>query len=255
MKINYATTHRWRKEVVSDPLCLFGASEKKKITDTLKKVPESGVVYTIKPLDEEFLNWWCPIYEANISTKENPKVFNVKEKTLGNNGKEKAYFSLTLNEGIDRLGGLIFSLKGDTLFFAYRTLAYDWKRSQLRASPSLFVEYVIAEHAREIGMKQISHGLDRNPYGLNSSIGLAGFKLSTGCRPQLSEKFEVSIIDTQELDKNALILELPKEPTEHANITKAYLVADRAGIEKWSSLLKYDDRLVVEVIEKGGDIG
>lgn len=177
-------------------------------------------------------------------------MFNIREKTLGNKDKEKIYFSLTLKEGTNRLGGLIFSLKGDTLFFAYRTLAYDWKSSQLRASPSLFVEYVIAKHAKEIGMKQISHGVDRNPYGLNSSIGLASFKLSTGCRPQLPKKYEISVIDTQELDKDALILELPKEPTEYANLTKAYLVVDQAGVEKWSHVLKYEDRLVVEVIER-----
>ena len=230
MKISYATTHRWRKEVTSDSLSLFGTSEQKKIKDTVKKVSESDVVYTIKPLDEEFLNWWCPMYEAHISTKDNPKVSRVKEKTLGNPDKEKLYFSLTLTEGADRLGGVIFSLKDDVLFF--------------------FVEYVLAEHAREIGMKQISHGVDRNPYGLNSSIGLAGFKLSTGCRPQLAKEYEVSVLDTQELNKNALILELPNDPEAHANITKAYLVADKAGIEKWSSVLKYEDRLVVEVIER-----
>ena len=250
MKISYATTHRWRKEVTSDSLSLFGASEQKKIKDTLKKVSESDVAYVIEPLSEEFLSWWSPMYETHISTKDNPKVFNVREKTLGNTDKEKTYFSLTLKEGDDRLGGVIFSLKDDVLFFCHRTLAYDWKRAKLRASPSLFVEYVLAEHAREIGMKQISHGVDRNPYGLNSSIGLAGFKLSTGCRPQLAKEYEVSILDTQELNKNALILELPNDSGEHANITKAYLVADKAGIEKWSSVLKYEDRLVVEVIER-----
>lgn len=237
--------------MIDDSLALFGASEQKKIKDTLKKVSATDVAFVIEPLSDEFLSWWSPMYQAHISSKDNPRVFNVREKTLANTGSGKAYFSLTLMEGEDRLGGVIFSLNDDVLFFCHRTLAYDWKRSGLRASPSLFVEYLLAEHAREIGMKQISHGVDRNPYGLNSSIGLAGFKLSTGCRPQLAKKYEVSTLDTQDLNRDALILALPNEPEEHANITKAYLVADKAGIEKWSPVLKYKDRLVVEIIERG----
>lgn len=251
MRINYATVHRWRKEVTDNPISLFGTSEQKKLKETLRKVSTNDITFSIRTLDEEFLDWWYPIYEERISSKENPVVFNIRDKTLGNQDKEKAYFSLTLVEGADRLGGVIFSIKADTLFFAYRTLEYDWKRALLRASPSLFVEHALAEYAKEIGLKHISHGLDRNPYGLNSSIGLAGFKLSTGCRPQLPKTYEVSVIDTQELNKNALILELPNDRTEYANITKAYLVADKAGIEKWSHVLKYTDRLTVEVIERG----
>ena len=250
MKINYASTHRWRKEVVDDPLALFGKSEQQKMKQTLKHITGSDVICHISVMDDAFLDWWYPLYESRISSKDNPKIIDIKKKLLDNLDKEKIYYTLTLTEGEDRLGGVIFSQKADTLFFAYRTLAYDWNRSQLRASPSLYIEYVLAKYAWEAGLKYISHGVDRNPYGLNSSIGLANFKLATGCRPQLSKSYEVFSIETEKLTKDILILALPDKLDEHADIKQAYLVADNAGMNKWQSVLKYPDHLLVETVER-----
>ncbi len=251
MEITYATGHKWSKKVVEDSLSLFGKSEQKKIAETLKKINTSDISYTIQPLDEEFFGWWLPLYEERISTKDNPKIFNVKDKTLGNPDKDKKYFSLTLLEGNIKLGGLIFSVKENTLYFAYRTFAYDWEKAILRCGPSLYVEYVVAEHAKRLGLKNISHGKDHNPYGLNSSIGLALFKLSVGCLPQLPEEnFTVERLDAEKLDKDALVFEYPQESVKCASITKIYLIASLEGQNKWSQLERFSDVLDIEIITR-----
>jgi len=251
MKITFAKTHRWHKEVTPDPINLFGKSEQAKLKGTLAKLQGNDITYSIDPLDESFFDWWLPLYQDRIISKSNPKLFDVREKTLGNPNKDKKYFSFTLFEAGERLGGVVFSLSEDTLFFAYRTLAYDWKKAHLRASPSLLVEYLLSEHAKNAAMKYISHGIDRNPYGVNSSIGLALFKLSTGCRPQMPKTYEIDTLETDELTTDALVLECPNVPAPYADITKAYLLADDAGIEKWKSLTKFPDILSTEFIRRG----
>lgn len=248
MEIKYANTHRWRKVVNDDPLALFGKSEQKKLANSLKKVSAYAINHIIAPLDEEFFKWWLPMYQERINTKDNPTNFDIKAKTLGN--KSKKYQSLTLLENNEKIGGVIFSIRNDKLFFAYRTFLYEWKQSPLRASPSLYVEYLLTEYAREKGLSYISHGQDRNPYGLNSGIGLVSFKLSTGCRPQLAATYEVKTIDTNDLKVDALIFALPDPSTPYADITKAYLVTDKEGLEKWKSILSFKDKLDVEVIER-----
>lgn len=237
-----------------DSIVLFGKSEQEKLKGILEKLQNSGITYMIEPLSDVFFDWWLPMYQDRISSKDNPKLFNIKEKTLGNPNKDKRYFSLTLLEEGARLGGVVFSLNEDTLFFAYRTLTYDWNRARLRASPSLLAEYILAEHAKESSMRYISHGIDRNPYGLNSGIGLAAFKLSTGCRPQLPKTYEIDTLDTSKLQVDALVFECPKDPTAHTDITKAYLVSNDAGIEKWRSLTRYSDRLTIEIIRREGNL-
>lgn len=250
MLITYATVHKWRKEVMQDPLSLFGNSEKKKLTEILKKVADSDITYSIEVLEEEFFDWWFPMYLERINTKDNPTIFDVKGKTLSNPVKDKKYFSLTLLEGEDKIGGLIFSVKGNTLFFAYRSLAYDWRRAILRGSPSLYVEYVIAGYAKTLGLKYISHGRDRNPYGVNSSIGLALFKLSTGCLPRLSKQITLEVFDTEGLNKDALIFECPEPAIQHTPITKVYLIASLEGQKKWSQIERFSDVLDIEIITR-----
>ena len=251
MQITHATAHGWRKNVVDDALSLFGRSEQKKIKEALKKVFDSDISYSIKILDEDFLEWWFPMYENRVSTKDFPTVFDVREKTLGTLDRDREYFSLTLLEDNNRIGGLIFSIKGSTLFIAYRTFEYDWKKADLRCSPSLYVEYLMAEHAKKVGLKKISHGKDRNPYGLNSGIGLALFKLSVGCLPRLSSKnFTVETLDTNVLKKDALIFEYPKTDIPNAPISKIYLVADEEGKKKWSQIERFSDVLDIEVITR-----
>lgn len=251
MQIRYATGHRWYKKIADQSLENFGKNDVARLRSSFPRVVESKIGFEITELSNEFLDLFLPMYEKRILEKENPKIFDIRAKTLGNPANDaKKYYSLSLRQNEQFLGGVIFSIRDGGLFIAYRTLEKNWPGVNLPASPSLYVEFLLDEHAADVGANYIIHGKDRNPYGLNSSIGLANFKLSVGCRPTLPNIYEIETIETDNLTKDTLILECPNVITKNAVITKAYLIADKEGVEKWSSLLKYKDRLSIEVIKR-----
>ncbi len=250
MIIRYASAHRWLKRLDDDAFNAFGGNDKARLRSSISKIESSGITFKIEPLNDSFLEWFVPMYEKRILEKDNPTVFDIRDKTLGNPKKKDKYFSLALYENRLPCGGVIFSEKDEYVSVAYRTLENKWDKAILQARPSLYTEYLIDTYAINANKKYIIHGKDRNPYGINSSIGLANFKLSVGCKPQLPKKYAIEMIDTDELSKDALILECPEVISDNADIKKAYLVVDEAGYEKWQSLLKYSDRLAIEVIKR-----
>jgi hypothetical protein len=185
------------------------------------------------------------LYEARINEKENPRVFAIAEKTLGGKKPEK-YFSMALYEDNTAIGGTIFSLTDDKLSIAYRTYQNNWLQANLQANPSSYTEYLLNVEAQQQNKSIIIHGKDRNPYGLNSSIGLANFKLAAGCHPELPKVYEVNTIDTDTLTRDVLIFAFP-EPGE-TTIKKAFLIVDDAGFEKWSQVAKYPHLLDVTIL-------
>lgn len=244
MHIEYATAHKWTKPVAEDPLVHFGKNSRARMRATLKRIPDTTIRTEIRELDEAFLDWFLPLYHTRIGEKKNPVVFDIYGRTLGKPGRTYPYYALSLFEDDAPLGGTIFSMRDDRLSIAYRTYAHTWRNIQLQANPSLFTEYVIAKHAFSEGKKTIVHGKDRNPYGLNSDIGLGAFKLSVGCSPELSKVYERRALDTEALSKDAFILEYPATGT---CITNAHLIISRANEEKYAQVTKYPERLAVTV--------
>lgn len=244
MVITHSDKHRWEKPVLADPLEHFGKKSQAKLRSTLNKINATDIRTEIVPLTEEFFEWFTPRYIEAIGDKDNPKVHDVYGTTLGKETK-KEYFSMALYEGDDILGGAIFSVYEKRFSVAYRIYDYAWRRAKLPAAPSLYTEYVINKHAYETGMSIFSHGKDRNPYGLNANIGLAGFKLQVGCKPYTPNEFEVCTLDTSTLSSDALVLELPSEGTL---ITRAYLIITKENEAKYEQLLKYPDLLPIEVM-------
>ncbi len=161
---------------------------------------------------------------------------------------KKFYFTLSLFENNEPVGGTIFSFLPGRLSVAYRIYNNKWQQADLPANPSLYTEYLITEHAHLNGYDQLSHGQDRNPYGLNSNIGLGLFKLSVGCYPKLPEKNEMTKTDTSTIDSDALIM-LP--PDKDEVITRAALVTNEPDNPKYTPLFKYKDRLEIEVVPRG----
>lgn len=247
MKIAYATAHRWVKPVPAEPLDSFGKNAQERLRATLSKVAYCAIRNEVRPLDEHFLNTFIPLYEERIRAKEHGVIFDIREKTLGNPARRFPYFSMSLYEEGAFIGGTIFSVRTNTLAVAYRIYRNDWNSAPLRANPSLYTEYCLNEYARSVGSRYILHGKDRNPYGLNSGIGLAGFKLSAGCYPEKSKTFELRELDTDDLTEDALILEYPKDDTA-TRITHAYLLTTRESEQRWIQVTKYPHLLSVEVL-------
>lgn len=241
MIITYASAHRWTKPVSPDPMSDFGKNAAARLRATYSRLPDYTISNTVAPLDANFLDWFIPLYETRINEKTNPRVFDIRTKTLGSKNPGK-YFSMSLREHDEIVGGTIFSYRDGKMSIAYRTYANTWINANLPANPSAYTEFLINQYAVEVGAHTIIHGKDRNPYGLNSSIGLANFKLAAGCRPELPKKFEVATIDTDTLTIDALILAYPEIGTA---ITKAYLVTDEIGRQKWQGVTAYGDRLEI----------
>lgn len=246
MLITYATAHRWTKPVQSDPTADFGKNASARLRATLSRLGEYDIHHVIAPLDNAFLEWFLPLYETRINEKANPRVFDIAANTLGSTKPEK-YFSMTLYEHGQPIGGTIFSLSKSRLSIAYRTYHNTWTDANLPANPSAYTEYLLNVAALTYNKPTIIHGKDRNPYGLNSSIGLANFKFAAGCHPELPKVYEVATLDTNTLTTDALIFAYPPTGT---TITDAYLVADAAGQQKWGQIAKYPHLITLTIIPR-----
>jgi hypothetical protein len=247
MQVTYPSHHRWMRDISAGVDIGVSGRIVKLITKSLPLLEQSGIITKIEPLHEGFFDEFTPMYTENIGKKNNAIVFDVKATTLEKASNEFPYFGFSIHEQGQYIGGTIFSLREDRVSYAYRTFEKQWFNAKIPANPALIGEHLIAEFARNQGRNLLSHGKDRNPYGLNSAIGMAIFKLSVGCHPSnvADGTYEVRTIETDEITEDCLILE---QPTTGVDITKAYLVTSRETEQKYLQVTKYPNQLQVEVL-------
>lgn len=249
MEIRYSKFHRWYKPVIENPTELFGTKIQKRVLSSLARIDQTDTIsYTIEPLDEDYINWFTPLYEAMLSEKDRAVVYDVYASTIGNEDSKSEYWGLTLFEGDQRIGGTIFGVREEKIMTVYKTYNYSWNQETLQAGPTIMAEYYLCKYAFEIGKNQISHGKDRNPYGVNAAIGLATFKLSLGYRANIlasSEDYVVETANTDSFKQDTLILNFPKDGQE---ITKATLVTTNETKNKYAQLLSYSELLAIDVV-------
>lgn len=245
MKVTYASHHKWTRRILDDLLTPFGKNNTYRLRTTLKNIGDSTITHEFAPLTDETLEWFQPLYQKTISSKNNPKLFDIRSTTIGKVSKYK-YYSLTLFEENNPVGATIFSERNSVLSIAYRIYPNSWTKSNLQANPALYAEYLVNEYGLNGGFKTLSHGRDRNPYGINSHIGLAIFKLSLGCTAQLPKaEYEIKTLDLDDINQDILIL---KYPTEGEQITEAILYVSEENLPKYIQITKYPERLSVETI-------
>lgn len=244
MLITYPSAHKWVELVGAQPDSGLGKNNQARIRSTLKRIPETEISFNIEPLSEETLEWFMPLYTASIAQKHNPKIFDIRGTTIGKSS-QYPYFALALYEAGHPIGATIFSERRSLISIAYRIYPLDWSQHKLQANPSLYSEYLLNEYAWKHGFIKISHGKDRNPYGLNAHIGLGIFKLSVGCTPYLpTTSYEMLTLDLTAIDTDVLIM-LP--PETGAQITNALLYTKEEHFNRYSQITKYPERLSVEV--------
>lgn len=247
MKVTYALEYNWTKPVDKDPLNEFSKKSRARLRSTLNKIEESSVSHKIEPLTEETLSWFTPLYNETISNRGNPKIFDIFSTTLGK-GSKYTYYSLILFEEEKPVGATIFSERKSVLSVAYRISPHDWENNSLPSTPSHYVEYLLNEYAWKRGYKKLSHGKDRHPYGINSQIGLAIFKLSIGCRAYTSTtEYNTAEIDLDSITEDQLIFEHPRDGRE---VTKGYLCIQSDHLNKYLQATKYPDQIEVEIITR-----
>ena len=246
MKITYSAKVRWHRPVTNTPMDYYGKSNKARLRSTLNKLSEMpDISFSFAPLSEFFLDWFEPIYLNTISEKSNAMVHEVRANTIENTEINSPLFGLTLMENSQPTGGIIYSLREDMLAVHYRIFSNNWATETLQANPSLVSDYFLAEEAFKQNKLIFSHGLDRNPYGINSNIGLANFKLSVGCQPKLPKNAEFLEIDTDSVKQDALILHKPESGDL---ITEGTLVCTAETEQKYAQIRSFADRVKIETI-------
>lgn len=246
MIITHATHHRWEKQVTEDPTSEFGKSNRTRVRSSLRKIADTKITYAIEPLSEETIKWFTPLYNETLSSKDNPKLFDIYGTTLGKD-TPYSYYSLTLFENGEPVGATIFSERTSYISVAYRIYPNQWKHHDLQANPSLYTEYVLNVHAFERGYRKLSHGRDRNPYGPNAQIGLAIFKLSIGCHPLIGQNAELAELDTDLCTTDTFVIEYPGHS---GRAVRGVLVAMPENEEKYTQLQKYEQLLPVEIVRR-----
>ena len=242
MIIKHADKHRWIKAINPDIFSDFGKNNTKKITSLLATLTDTTITHTFTLLTEADTIWFTQLYTTNLASKHNPKPHNVYETTLGKPVMKFPYYILTIFEQGKPIGGTIFTLRTDRLSMVYRTYASDWCIEKSKCSPALYAEYLATKFAQDQHLPYLVHGRDQNPYGVNSHVGVAIFKLSVGCSADLTIIHTINETDLNTLPYGSLLLTYPDNTV---NITAGYLIGDEETASKYEQLFKYPEQLLV----------
>lgn len=193
MLINYEypTTITWKMDFSNiksgfDP---FGVKTRKKLKSAMNKFELSNYSIILEEVDDSYIDKFNPIYKSNIETKSNPKTADLKDRIIINPPHNFPYYAFSLYCKDKYEGGIIFSNREDHLVIGYKVFpkSLDIK---LPINVSFVAEYYLNEYAINNNMKYIRRGSDRNPYGLNSAIGLAMFKIQAGYWPYMKDEYK-----------------------------------------------------------------
>jgi len=210
---------------------IWGLETSKRVAKAKERLAAAAVPYrfVVGEMTNEWLDRFVPLYEEYIGAKENGTVFDIRNKITTNQAVGKKYEAISLWQGDVFLGGVIYSLGVKALHVAYRVFPRQLD-IKLPISCSYVAEDYLYRRAFELQKHGIVHGKDRNPYGINSAIGLAEYKLKVGCAPWVSQSEAVVFSDATELraDQEALVF-LGKE--KGIKITEAILFSDRSPEE------------------------
>jgi hypothetical protein len=242
MIIKYADNHTWRKTIHPDIFPDFGKNSTKKLKSCLDNVETLRLSHKFGELDENFFTWFQPMYDTQIANRKNFGGYDIFATTLGKADCQHTYQTLTLLENGTPIGGAIFTRRKVRVSIVYRAFFGKFVNGKTRCTPALYAEYLLHKEALRLKLPDLTHGADKNPYGINSAIGLAIFKLSVGCTARLQRQRERHQIDITTLTQDALVLEYPETGDV---ITKGHLVTTRANQEKYEQLLKYPDLLTI----------
>lgn len=193
MLITYPHHIRWKLflDTHIDPYDFFIGSMKKRVKKTVEKLQQQNVYeFRHEIVTKEYIERFLPIYQELISSKENPLVFDIASSIVLSDDAKYKYESVSLYQNDIFVGGVIYSNREDSFFVGYKAFPRTFDFSA-QSTPTKVAEYYLIQKAQQEKKEYMSHGKDRNRYGLYSSIGLAQFKMSIGCLPYVEEKTEI----------------------------------------------------------------
>lgn len=206
---------------------IFTSRLAKDVEKTEKILLDLGYRIELEPLTEELLDFFWEKYQAFLTQKPRGAIFPIRESIQKNMTEGKRYTMINLyNPKKEFVGGLIVSENPKThrITTAYKVLPHTLpERKRFPESIAYVFTFRFYRFALEKGYQSISHGVDRNPYGFYSNIGLALFKIRSGERPVVATKNKITFSDiiSYRSEEDILIWlgDTPETP-----ITKAILI-------------------------------
>lgn len=242
--ITYPQNVIWHKEIKPGYLLEnFGLRHQKRLRATQTKLSTLNIFHTIQLISNSFLDKFIPLYQDQINTKNNPRPQNI-EKTLEKYKGVHSCYGLLLYQDNKLVGGALYIHKNNRITTAFKAFRASWYTKGLQASPTLYAEFLLYEHAIVHGYTLISHGQDRNPYGIYSNIGLCSFKLSLGYNPIITNKTSILEINTETINTTCLILRTPKK---YHTVTEADLFIHQNNLQAVESVTQYPTKLFVKI--------
>lgn len=229
---------------------LFSAKVNKGLRRDVTRLGAANYKFVRELVNESYLtNKFLPVYQKNIAQKDSPLVIDIKSKVLDHSPHNFPYeaFSLYLND--EFLGGVIFSVREESLNIAFKTFPTKLSFS-LGTSVTMLADYHLIQYAIDLKKKHISLGKDRNLYGLHSAIGLAMYKLRLGAVPYVSASADNAfVIEFNWDEKSDVLIFLGKE--KGSIINKALLLSTNIqDSQKRYGLLFGQKQCEIEVISR-----
>lgn len=232
----------WRKTIGTDSFSHYNKTNAKRILKTSLHQTRDAIEYIVEPLTVEHLAWFEPMYIDKIAQKNNPQIINLYETTLG---KLKGNYNiLIITEQNINIGAIIFSETSTDVNISYKIFTDTWITSTLPAGPSLYADYLLTEYSLNLKKGIISHGKDRNGYGMTSSIGLAIFKISLGYKPYLPKKYALETYDDAAITTDVLYFNSVPESL----VLIGTLYTTKNTQHKWERLNSYTDQVKIDWI-------
>jgi hypothetical protein len=206
----------------------------KDIKKSKKILYEYGYQIKRESLTDNLLDLFYKKYSSFLEQKPRGVVFPIKDRIAENKKKGVDYFIISLysRENVF-LGGLIYSenKKENRTTTAYKTLPHSiLERKRLPESLAYIFTLEFFNAALDGNFAEIFHGMDRNPYGFYSNIGLGLFKMRTGCVPFAPKAEKITFKNTIDYrSKEDICLWLGDTP--ETPITKAILITKRTPEE------------------------
>lgn len=207
-----------------------------RIQRSLRIIAASDYSFQVDSVDQLYLEKFFPIYKQQIEHKPHATIFDVAGVLAKKQSQGRKYEAISLSKNGDLQGGMIYSLRPNSLNVAFRIFPH-LLTARLPIAPSYIAEHYLFNRALALGKEKIIHGRDRNPYGENSGLGVAEFKLSLGLIPYVSKSPRNQFrADTKPDPKNDTLVLLGEKSGER--IEKAILLSHSPATttEKYSGL-------------------
>ncbi len=185
-RITYPQHIIWHVDVSSctDALLCFSKTIAKRIRVTIPRLEAAGYRFVIEPVDEAYIDLFFPLYKENILQKDNPHVFDVKNELQRRAAEGFAIEAVSLYQGTTYLGGVIYRVLDEQIAINYRTFLKEFD-VKIPIGAGMIADYFVYKKAIELRKPIVSHGKDRNLYGLHAGMGLPLFKLHAGAKPKI----------------------------------------------------------------------